>query len=380
MLFKEIYNLINSMKNTSIDVYELDEPSVRKKRLPNSPTLVYLGAKYSKLSITGYALAHAVVKADYLDRRNLTMPGIGFLLQASSIFYFGKRHLELKPGTGGLLNDVSLSSMAGRVGQGLAILYGHRLGLKFTAHLNSYVASLPTGSIGLTNKKIAMADFLFANHKKTVLVESKGSFTLQENDPTQIKTVLKTALQDQIDPWMKKLTPTPSNGYVIYSCLRDGSSARSAIFVVDPEGDNDKSAHLSIDIEQTMKENYGAWLRAMGMIDSATRLLNSSVDLKQKYKYDILIKDIGGHKFAFFKKPNKCYCPQSKHTISIGIDHSVLIDISSTINNRENKLQDLLCDKFEMNCPKIKNASIFPDGTIFGMIDFRTATPDFITL
>ncbi|MFM4733414.1 hypothetical protein, partial [Aeromonas salmonicida] len=78
--------------------------------------------------------------------------------------------------------------------------------------------------------------------------------------------------------------------------------------------------------------------------------------------------------------PNKCYCPQSKHTISIGIDHSVLIAISSTINNRENKLQDLLCDKFEMNYPKIKNASIFPDGTIFGMIDFRTATPDFITL
>lgn len=179
---------------------------------------------------------------------------------------------------------------------------------------------------------------------------------------------------------MKKLTPTPSNGYVMYSCLRDGSSAQSAIFVVDPEGDNDKSAYLSVDIEQTMKENYGAWLRAMGMIDSATRLLNSSVDLEQKYKYDILIKDIGGHKFAFFTYPNKRYCSHSKYTMSVGIDHSVLMAISSTINNREKKLLDLLGDRFDMNYPTVNNISIFPDGTIFGMVDLRTATPDIITL
>src|SRR5690606_36855139 len=106
-----------------------------------------------------------------------------------------------------------LTSLTGRVGQGLAILYGHRLGLSFSAHLRSYVESLPHGSPAAAHKGKAMADFLFANNNKTVLIESKGSFTQKENDPTAIKSVLKDALQKQVDPWMKRLQPPPSNGY-----------------------------------------------------------------------------------------------------------------------------------------------------------------------
>lgn len=94
----------------------------------------------------------------------------------------GSGSIELKVGASKALNDFSLASLSGRVGQGLAILYGHRLGLKFSAHLRSYVESLPAGSPGAVHKGEAMADFLFADTVRTVLIESKGSFTPIEND------------------------------------------------------------------------------------------------------------------------------------------------------------------------------------------------------
>ncbi len=121
-----------------------------------------------------------------------------------------------------------------------------------------------------------MADFLFADQHKTVLIESKGSFSLGENDPTAIKSVLKSALTKQVDPWMGYLNPPPSNGHVVYSCLREKSCAPSALFVVDPDGDEGGATSLPFAPEQVMRENYSAWLRAMGLSDAAARLTGAS--------------------------------------------------------------------------------------------------------
>lgn len=369
MLFKGMLDLVKSVNRTSIAVYEWNQTDVRKKRLPNASNLHQLSTKRPSLSFSGCQLAHAVVKADYLDHRSLMMPGVGFLLQACSVIDFGKIPIELKPGAAKALNDFSLSSMAGRVGQGLAILYGHSLGLKFTAHLLSHVESLPAGSAGAAHKNTAMADFLFASNQKTVLIESKGSFTLHENNPSPIKAVLKSALQQQIDPWMSHLQPTPSNGYVIYSCLRDGSSEPSTIFVVDPEGDDDESSDLPVDVEQVMRENYGAWLRAMGMTDSAQRLLHPLLNVMSGVEYEFLIAEIGGRKFAFLAHPHDCFAYYGWCNTRVGLDFSVLQAISSVIQSRDKPLRELLANLQDLSEFGETDVSVFPDGSILGMID-----------
>ncbi|WP_374429376.1 hypothetical protein [Ideonella dechloratans] len=93
-----LWNVIQALGQTSIEVYEWDEATVRKPRLPNSPEFSKLTTKLNDLKFSGWNLAHAVVKADYLDRRSLTMPGVGFLLQAEGLLEFGASPLQLKFG------------------------------------------------------------------------------------------------------------------------------------------------------------------------------------------------------------------------------------------------------------------------------------------
>ncbi|GEM_PF-5776335 len=358
-MFKGVVDFIQSLSATSIEVYEFKQSEVRRGRLLKNSSLNDLIKSSSKLSFNGYMLAHAVVKADYLDQRNLIMPGIGFLLQACNIIDLSVSSIELKQRASKVLNDFSLTSMVGRVGQGLAILYAHHLGLKFAAHLRSHVESLPSGSTAARHRQEAMADFLFANDKKTILVESKGSFSQKKNIPSEIKKVLKLALEKQVDPWMTYLQPAPSNGYVFYSCLREKGGEPSAMFVVDPEG----GAPETSDIEQIVRENYGAWFRAMGMADSAERLLNPLLTPSTPVEYLFLIFEINSRKYAFpdfLMFPGYC-------GVAMGIDLYVLNAISSVIYSDNKSLQELL-QGFDTSSEFFENISIFPDGSVFGLI------------
>lgn len=374
MLMRSILNFVHSLKSSSIEVYEWKEADIQKKRLSNSPDFSKLTTKHSVLKFSGWDLAHAVVKADYLDRRNLTMPGIGFLLQASDLINFSKSPIELKAGTSQALNDVSLSSLAGRVGQGLAILYGNHLGLKFSAHLKSHVDSLPISSPGAKHKGDAMADFLFADEYRTVLIESKGTFTLKDNDPSAIKSVLKKALNEQVDPWMSYLQPPPHNGYVIYSCLRENSWAPSALSIVDPVGGNGETAVVEFSSEQVIKENYGALLRSMGLPQAAERLMRPfNTAAEQGFEtatveIDFLVFEHNDREFAVvaeeYDRPP--YTPWSLPRM--GIDFSVLQAVSLAIQTHKLDLtESLIGRQIQLNTSE-EAISIFPDGSFLGVV------------
>lgn len=374
MFMGEIINFCRSLGDTSIEVYEWKESDVKKTRLPNSPDFYNLTKKLSNLTFSGWSLAQAVVKADYLDRRNVMMPGLGFLLQFSNLIDLSKPLIELKGGASKALNDVSLTSLSGRVAQGLAILYGHRLGLKFTAHLRSFVESLPTGSPGAMHKGEAMADFLFADSNKSVLIESKGSFTQKENDPTAIKSVLKGALKAQVDPWMTYLQPPPSNGYVVYSCLRENSWAPSALSVVDPNGEDGDAADLPFSREQVMRENYGAWLRAMGLPRAAERLMRqpgAAVEEGEPVETDFLVFEHDGRSFAFRNEPYGWVRHLMWDFPAIGVDLSVLKAISAANESPGVALTDRLVDLPSQVDAQQEWASIFPDGSFFGLCNAR---------
>lgn len=379
MLMRDILNFARSLRKTSIEVYEWQESDVQKPRLSNSPDFFKLTTKMPNLSFSGWDLAHAVVKADYLDRRNLVMPGLGFLLQASDIIDFSKSPIGLKAGTSESMNDISLTSISGRVGQALAILYGQQhLGLKFTAHLRSHVESQPPGSPCLKHKGKAMADFIFADSVNTVLIESKSSFSLKDNDPTVIKHILKGALRRQVDPWMNYLNPSPSNGYVLYSCLREDSWAPSAISVVDPSGDDTDSVDIPFSCEQVIRENYGAWLRVIGLPQAAERLIHQH-DAGSAEEIEKQITPIEllafGYDDRWFALPTGYYYdwleygyPFDDFVAVFGIDLFVLKAISKVIENPNLMLTELLAElPTQMEVPQ-ETASIFPDGSFFGLI------------
>lgn len=386
MLAGAILNFVRSLGNTCIEVYEWQESDIQKARLPNSPDFYQLTKKLPNLAFSGWSLAHAIVKADYLDRRNLTMPGLGFLLQSSNLIDFSKSPIELKVGASKALNDVSLTSLSGRVGQGLAILYGHSLGLKFNAHLRSHVESLPAGSPGLMHKGEAMADFLFADNNKTVLIESKGSFTLKENNPTAIKSVLKGALKEQVDPWMGYLQPPPSNGYVVYSCLRENSWHPSALSVVDPNGKDGDPADLPFSCEQVIRENYGAWLRAMGLPQAAERLMRTPGSAVREgfeeypVETEFWVYESGGRNIAISTEPD--YWPRYPiwDLPALGLDLFVLKAISTAIETPGLALTELLADLPSQVDVQQESASVFPDGSALGFMNPKPLRPQVIRL
>lgn len=378
ILLTATIEFIQSLRTTSIEVYEWNEADVRKKRLSNSPSFGKLTKQRQDLTFNGFGLAHAVVKADYLDRRSLFMPGVGFLLQAQSILDIRASPITLKDGASKAMNDFSLTSLSGRVGQGLAILYGQSLGMKFAAHLRSHVASLSVASSHLNN---AMADFLFANEHQSALFESKASFSLQDNDPSSIKSVLKQALEKQIDPWMGYLTPAPNNGYVVYSCLRESAWKPSAMFVVDPPERSDNAPGVPLTPDQVRRENYGAWLRAMGLTRAARQLvMDPRAEPGAPREVPFILQEIGGRTYAFRDHPLILYKGWGWPHAVVGLDWEVLQAISKALSPQEVGRSELRIELPASTPEQPNEVSIFPDGSIFGHVRFKPVDVEWLTL
>ncbi|MCW4578896.1 hypothetical protein, partial [Gluconacetobacter entanii] len=193
--------LLTAFGTKSIDVYEWTQANVRKARLPNGPIWGNLALPRPRLQFNGWKLAHAVTKADYLVERNLLLPGLGFLLQIDGIIDFSAgANLRLVPGSVATLNDFTRTSLTGRVGQGLSLLFAQSKGYRFVCHLASDGDVVRHMASALPTKKLKAADFLFENGGgRRVILESKASFSQLVNEPSLIKSVLKTALMDQVD-------------------------------------------------------------------------------------------------------------------------------------------------------------------------------------
>lgn len=376
-LITAFLQLIASLKPCQIDVYEWDEAKVTK-RLPNHPKFKQLTTAKTPLTFTGLNLAHAVVKADFLDRCDLTLPGLGFLLNVVDILQWGTGDIKIVPNIQNVLNDFSLTSLAGRVGQGFTILYGQSLGYTFQCHLSTHVANTQPNLLPALKMHKA-ADFVFTDGNQTFLFESKGSFTLNTNDPKKIKAVLKAALEDQVDPWMALLAnPPPTNGYAVYTCLRDGSADPSTICVVDPPGDeshpNDR--RIPVSPETIMRENYAAWFRAMGLNNVASRLLglkNVEVDPKPLQRLPVSIANIADEPYAFPYMSEKGAW-HAKTVPAAGLHLDVFESITQWALDPGMSLVATLprVDRHAFKSDS-SEASVFPDGTCLHL------NPDFFT-
>ena len=367
-MFWGIGRLLAALGTQSIEVYEWSESDIRKKRLPNGPLWANLAQPKPALQFNGWELAQAVMKADYLIDRNFLLPGLGFLLQLDMIVDFhSAANLSLVSGSPATLNDFTRTSLSGRLAQGLSILFAQQNNYRFAGHLASDPAVQAHLASG-TSKTEQVADFLFEGvAKDRMILESKGSFAQADNHPSRIKSVLKNALEDQVDYWMSKVIPSATKGFAVYSCLREaGNSTPSALIFVDPPIKTDPDP-IELPEAWVRRRNYAAWMRAMGFDQTATALREGARDDRRSAALPVIT--IEGRRFAmsnFFRQD------KWGRWLCTGLDVSVMTAIGRSLRGDDT---DLMAIEGTPSTDSVKasladrNWSIFPDGSFFGLVD-----------
>ncbi|MER9450631.1 MULTISPECIES: hypothetical protein [unclassified Mesorhizobium] len=342
--------MLAALGSHNVAVYEWAQADIRKSRLPNGPAWVALAQPKPPLHFTGWQLAHAVVKADYLVERDLLLPGLGFLLQVDRIVDFSPAaNLRIVPGSPASLNDFTRTSLSGRLGQGLSLLFAHGKGYNFAGHLASDLA-VSSHLASLHGKTMKLADFLFETQTmQRMILESKASFSQPDNDPSKIKTVLKAAL------------------IAVYSCFREkGNSAQSALIFVDPPG-RDGTGPVELPKSWVRRRNYAAWLAFMGLTDTARSLRD--IQRRDRIAVDFPIFQVGARRFAM----SLTISPHQKGLwIGAGLDVHALEAIGAALEDDEWPLLTYdgnTTDGGGPANPVVQNGSVFPDGSLFAAID-----------
>lgn len=372
--------MIDSLSAKSLPIFEVPGHSISSARIARNTTWSAFASAHPDLRFTGIQLAHAVVKADHLDHANPTLPGIGFLLQSHRIIDWSSRQLRLRPGASTLLTDFVRTSMAGRIGQGLALLFMQSRGYPQAMHLHAYLESMRVGTSDGAGRRQPVADFLCEGPAAgRALAESKASFVKRTNEPSEVKQRLKSAMVEQVEPWMRKISPPATKGFVIATYLRecsDSSADDSALIFVDPEGQNG-SNEVELSSATVRRENYAAWLSAMGLPDAGMRLRDRQSDEGRRVAFAVI--DTGNGEFAFpslccvaFAGDKRPSMLLDRKCMAAGIEFRALQEIARAVDGDEAALvQYHYHDKpLQAKRNQGESFSIFPDGTFLGTVDF----------
>jgi hypothetical protein len=138
------------------------------------------------------------------------------------------------------------------------------------------------------------------------------------------------------------------------------------MFVVDPPGDSNNVPDVQLTPEQLWRENYGAWLRAMGLTAASRRLVGGPVVQEEPRNVEFSLREVGGRTYAFRMHsglPNPVW---DWPRISLGIDLEVLELISRVLHFPAGEVP-----QFDVNLPESvieqsDDVSIFPDGSLLG--------------
>ncbi len=356
-----LFRLLPSLGTKTVEVWECKKTDIMGGRLPKNMSWAAFAKLRGNLSFSGWQLAQAVVKADFLEPRPSMLPGLGFLLQADSVLDFSHGpNLRLQNGGASLLADVTQSSFSGRLAQGLSILFAKQQGYDFVAHLAAHNQVAAHNAAVAAPEKVA--DFVFENpsHDR-MLLESKGSFKTPANDPKKVKRILKGALKDQVIPWLDVLTPKPTKGFAVYSCFREvGLSAPSALIFVDPPG-KQGNVEIALPKDFVRRQNYSAWLMAMGLTTFARRLRRDHEGSPQTV--ELLVFEFDGLKFAGVAF---LYPDVSSKIYAIAIELKAVQAISNALRGDNEALINYRGISEELTQNLNRPGSLMLDGTYFG--------------
>jgi hypothetical protein len=376
-------SLLRNNRTYAVDVYEMSYADVISARLRNSEW-DSVTTKHNALNFSALQLAHAIVKADTITPRDPTLPGLAFLLQCHELIDWESNHFSLVHGGTNMLSDFVRSSMTGRIGQGVAILFAQSRGYMFTSLLETHLRQ--HNHLNNSRPQRQIADFLFeARDGGRVVVESKATFSSRKNIPSEAKKVLKKGLIQQVEPWMTGIDPNPSNGYVVRTQIREPNQTDpTSIVFVDPVGDQE-SGHLKITTEAVRRDNYAGWLRAMGLKGASDRLRSGEIGQGRpvefllvkiaRRKVAIALPDCSSHELSSFSRwllfPDHGIWPLPLIPPVVGIDWEVLKAIAEAQNGSNDALINIDLPSIE---PRAKidtryPVSMFSDGTV--LFDIR---------
>lgn len=290
--------LFESVMSKSLRVYEMEKWVVELPRLPNHPSWDSETHQMESLTFSGLALAHAVIQADFLDYRNPLLPGIGFILQSRDLIDWDRPCFTLQSGAVSLLSDFVKTSLVGRIGQGLTILFAKYQGYIFKSHLREFLHKQGCPLIGPDGKALPIADFICETQGgERAIFESKASVAVKKNNPSIAKATLKKALADQVDRWLAGISPpVAGKGFVVCSYLREASDSENSILVyVDPESSTRVGRFRRPD-DRVRRETYAAWLAAMGLLGPAHRLRDNRPGFE---RFKFFVSSLDGLDIAF---------------------------------------------------------------------------------
>ena len=247
-----------------LPVYEFSEHDVEQPRREISPRLAQPTAE---LPVDAWRLAHAVKKADcarWPTSRILWPTVTGFLLENIYLFDWNSKNLRLSSSMSDFHADFSGTSLSGRIGQGMALLFLEDRGYSY---LGRFTTLYPECS-----RDSKTPDFVVENNSKDrVLAESKGGFMRLDDSPG-IKDRFRKALT-QLRGGHEWLSSGVDRGFAIGTFLREIGDRRYPSLTAYVETDLGKPRG-SIDLppDAILRANYAAWLSMMGLDGPAFRL------------------------------------------------------------------------------------------------------------
>lgn len=262
----------------SLQVIEYDKTTVQKPNVWARP----LDQPSKDLKFSAWRLAHAVKKADcarWPSSKSLALRSAGFLLEQADLFDWGSGELRLNPGMSDYNADFSGTSLAGRISQGMTLLFLEDEGYSYVGRFEAVMHNFGSGkrSRKAQQKKQKAPDFVVENGVRgRALAEAKGGF-LRVGGRPNIKGNLKKALV-QLSSGARALNPSPPKSFAVGTYLRethDCSGEPSLIAYTDPPPDEPEDS-VEVSKDAIRRANYASWLSLMGFDDAARRLWTGS--------------------------------------------------------------------------------------------------------
>jgi len=378
-----------------------------------------LGHAKAQLSITEFDFYTALIKTELtytlLGDDPITR-ATGAFLQHRGLLKWNRDGLRITQSGAFSRKDSARTSLAGRFGEAISYLYMKNSGYIYWDHLPALaerlmerleysrddklrvakVLSRPSRKDG---KCVPEPDFAFENRQQSVaLAEAKGAFVNPDEPPTMAKGGLKDGLK-QVQLWQQHIVPTPQRFYAIGSYLReerDRYHDPSILAVVDPEKTEEGLKTLEFPDDWIRRGNYAAWMRGMGLRESAELLAyRRSRELPRR---TFATLELAGRFYVFTPIHYLLWQPRVhlRRDVEIfdfpflhgwnqvqvlGMDVNNLQHIEKAVNVPDISLPGEMDigSASEKVLPDWFSGSILPDGTLHGILHFDNGPPPFST-
>ena len=375
---------------SSLPVYEFSESDVvqpRHKILPRPAQAT------EQLPVGAWRLAHAVKKADcarWPTSRILWPTATGFLLENIYLFDWNSPNLRLGSGMSDFHADFSGTSLSGRIGQGMALLFLEDRGYSYVGRFTTLYPQCERGS--------KTPDFVVENKQgEQTLAESKGRFIRPgdplgiRKNPSRIKDKLKEALT-QLDGGHRCLSPQVHRGFAIGTFLREieDSHTDPSLTAYVETGPGKAQGPVGLPPDAVRRADYASWLSLMGFDGAAGRLRTgvgepesrsvpffrlgkdtyvvAITSIRPSYRHHAHDPDLQ----SLIRERWRWIINPYDEPINIGIiglDLRVVRALETAVQDPESQALMNIDDR-ERRTPEEFPGSVFSDGSLIGEIDF----------